>query len=255
MRESPESRVALEGVSLPGIKLLLRYIYTGQVNCNELDVDSILELLEIAHMYGVEKLQTSLSRYLQGILCAQNVCEIYCRALVLPSMDDLTEACLSVIDKHSDTLLKSYSICDLSATALAQILNRGTSYADELDVFKAVARWSADHPTDEKLPVVLEAIRLPLIPTKDLLTTVRDSGLIPENRLLEALRTREFTPNAVDYRERISRSWSEMHLSRLAQKKATRPSPVQPGLPVGITTALSRPVRADPEELFWSRHS
>ena len=76
MKESSESRVTLEAVSLRGMKLLLRYIYTGQVNCKELSVDSNLDLLKFARINGLEELRTSLSRYLWGILRTQNVCEV-----------------------------------------------------------------------------------------------------------------------------------------------------------------------------------
>ena len=55
----------------------LRYIYTGNMSLGSLKEDLILDILGLAHLYGFQELETSISEYLKAVLSVRTVCLIY----------------------------------------------------------------------------------------------------------------------------------------------------------------------------------
>ena len=55
----------------------LRYIYTGNMSLSSLKEDLILDILGLAHLYGFQELETSISEYLKAVLSVRTVCLIY----------------------------------------------------------------------------------------------------------------------------------------------------------------------------------
>ncbi|XP_018494802.1 BTB/POZ domain-containing protein 9 [Galendromus occidentalis] len=186
MRESSQREVVLQDVPLKAFKLLLGYIYTGHLTLGGMKEDAILEILELAHKYGFEKLQTALCRYLQEILSVRNVCTVYDKAQ-LYNIDHLIKTCCRFIDRHAGSILQSEAFLQLSGTALKEMLSRDSFFAEEIEIFGAVKRWCSERADDEDNADILKTVRLPLIATADLLSTVRASGLIPPDRLLDAI--------------------------------------------------------------------
>lgn len=190
MQESRQSEIVLQKIPARGFKQLMKYIYTGQLKLNELDEDTILEVLGVIQLYGFEKLERSLCEYLEGILSVVNVCKIFEKALHL-QLECLTEACHHFMDQAPEAVLRSAAFQLLSPNTLRQVISRDTFSAAEIEIFEAVEAWSVENPNHESLPKILDAIRLPLISHADLLTTVRSSGLIAQDRLLDAMRIQE----------------------------------------------------------------
>lgn len=190
MKESLQSEVTLEDIPLRGFKLLMTYIYTGQLRLKEMDDDTILELLGIAHLYGFGKLQDSLCHHLRENLSIRNVCAIYSVADLL-GISDLSEACHRLMIKEPNAVLRSGTFADLARNALLRTISHDTFCADEMEIFKAVVQWCAGRPFAEDHSEVLRVIRLPLIRTTDLVTTVRDSGVIPTDAILDAIKTKK----------------------------------------------------------------
>lgn len=188
MRESLQNEVVLNEVPLRGFRLLMSYIYNGQLKLGELDVNTILEVLGIAHLYGVAKLETRICQHLGANLSAENVCSIYSRA-DFPQLEELRDRCRRFIFEAPETILASRNFSDFSEAALCDVLSEDAFYAKEIDIFKAVSMWVSERRGMDS--GVLKVVRLPLIDTKDLVTTVKDSGLIPMNLLVDAIRARE----------------------------------------------------------------
>ncbi len=77
MLESAMSEIELKDTPLGAFKFLLRYIYTGQMSLASQRDDLVLEILGLAHQYGFQDLETSVSDHLKAVLSIRNVCLIY----------------------------------------------------------------------------------------------------------------------------------------------------------------------------------
>lgn len=198
MKESLQDEVVLIDVPLRAFKLVMRYIYTRQLRLKDLEPDTITEVLGIAHLYGFTKLETSLRQYLRESISFENVCAIYSKAHSL-QLGELCDLCHRFILVDPVSILRSESFYDLSEAVLCYTLSQDTFYAEEIEIFKAIAKWCAKRPGEEHSDV-LKVIRLPLIETKDLATVVKESGLFPTDLIFDAIKTRECQKEDLDYR-------------------------------------------------------
>lgn len=65
-------------------------------------------------------------------------------------------------------------------------MKRDTFSANEVDIFKGVQRWINKNPTGDRA-TVLALVRLPLMEFSELFSTVKGSGLVNTEQLLEAI--------------------------------------------------------------------
>ena len=77
MRESRCPEIELKDTNLSAFKLLLRYIYTGQMSLGGLRDELVLEVLGLAHQYGFADLEGAVSDHLRAVLSVKNVCLVY----------------------------------------------------------------------------------------------------------------------------------------------------------------------------------
>ena len=181
----------------------MSYIYTGHVELNEADEDTILGFLLVAHLYGFEQLLTPISEHLQQRLSIQNVCRIFSRTLHL-ELKPLEDASYRWLEENPRETLDGKNFCHLSEAALCRLLSRDSFCAKEIEIFHAVVQWCKQRPDGTSLSSeVLKSIRLPLIATTDLVTTVMDSGLVSKDRLWEAIRIKKSSIEALSYRGKL----------------------------------------------------
>lgn len=191
--------ITLTDIPLRGFKLVLGFVYTGQLQLGSLDNDAILEVLEIAHLYGLIKLQNAVVQHLQENLSTGNVFGIYSRAHSL-QLDRLREACNAfVVDNHR-VALHSEAFRDVPQAVLCHMLSQDSFCVREIDIFNAVVRWCAHQPAGGDHSNVLKFIRFPLIDTTDLMTTVKNSGLVSTELLLHAMETRSCRSSKMKFR-------------------------------------------------------
>jgi len=188
MRESSQTEVELVDTSLPAFKHLLRYIYTGNMSLNSFREDLILDILGMAHLYGFQELETSISEYLKAILSVRTVCLIYDTAS-LYQLASLSTAALVFMDRHAMEILNHESFFGMSEVAVKQIISRDSFCAAEVDIFRAVAAWYKANPSLDIQPILAE-IRLSLFTINDLLKVVRPTELMPADVLLDAIQSR-----------------------------------------------------------------
>jgi hypothetical protein len=77
--------------------------------------------------------------------------------------------------------------------ALRELLSRDSFYATEMEVFAAVARWTA---ANGETAAALALVRLPLLSVAELLTEVRPRGLASPDALLDAIQLRTTCPDS-----------------------------------------------------------
>lgn len=82
---------------------------------------------------------------------------------------------------------------------MCSLLKRDTFVAPEEDIFLAVQNWSKEKSVCER-DMVLAMVRLPLMAIGQLLNVVQPTGLVHENRILNAIRDKiSFDGNATKW--------------------------------------------------------
>lgn len=208
MKESLQNEVVLNDVPLRGFKLFMSHAYTGQSRLEELDEETTLEVLAMAHLYGFESFETTICRHLQKSLSTRNVCATYSRAHRL-QLRELLQACRRFIFEDPKSILQEEAFYDLSESEFLDVISLDTFCVDELEIFTAVERWCTRHPTHTDLSNIIHAIRLPLIDTKHLVTTVSDSGLVSEKLILDAIRHKECHAGGIRFRTTLNLASSD----------------------------------------------
>lgn len=69
---------------------------------------------------------------------------------------------------------------------LCNVLQRDTFFAEEVKIFKGVQMWITKNPELDSA-TVLDFVRLPIIPYDELFKTVKKSGLLTSDKLLQVL--------------------------------------------------------------------
>ena len=108
MKESQLEEIELKDTHLLAFKELLRYIYRGHMTLGNQKDELILEILGLAHKYGFQDLESSISDYLKAVLSIKNVCLIYDTAS-LYGLEKLMHSCCFFMDRHAVEVLH-YSI-------------------------------------------------------------------------------------------------------------------------------------------------
>lgn len=190
MKESQLSDIELKDTPLGAFKHLLRYIYTGFMNLGSQKDELILDILGLAHQYGFQDLETSISDYLRAVLAIKNVCLVYDTAS-LYGLDVLVASCGSFMDRHAVDVIQHESFVSLSADGVRQIISRDSFCAPEVDIFRAIHKWvTANSIEEEEAARILNQVRLPLMSTQDLLKVVRPTSLVQPDVLLDAIQSR-----------------------------------------------------------------
>lgn len=89
---------------------------------------------------------------------------------------------------NAPAVMKSEGFLSLAQPALIELLSRDSFFSPELDIYNGIRRWlDANEVPLEEIKSILKTIRLQLIPMKELLRDIRDSGLFEANDILDAI--------------------------------------------------------------------
>ncbi|XP_002132364.3 BTB/POZ domain-containing protein 9-like [Drosophila pseudoobscura] len=182
--ESNQREVRLE-VPLEAFKLILGYLYSGKMPLSTLDVDTIIDVLDLAHLYGLQVVETGVDKYLQQNLSVSNVCTILDVAR-RNNLNQRAEECLDFIDNNGSDIVKHDSFAQLSKESLEELLRRDKFAAPEIDIFRAVCKWRDNHPSED-FKTLLSLVRLTALSVKQLLREVRPTGLFEPEKILDAI--------------------------------------------------------------------
>ncbi|KAM0736057.1 BTB/POZ domain-containing protein 9 [Formica fusca] len=222
MKESMQNEIEVNASSLPAFENLLKYIYTGCMSLANERVETILDILALAHLYGFVDLEAAISDYLREILNIKNICLILDTAL-LYQLKFLTNVCLEYMDRHASKILQHESFLQLSPTVLSELISRDSFYASELDIFLAVDSWVKANPEVNNREVIAQ-LRLSLISKVDLVTIVRKATFITETDIINAVQVRLLGKQSeLPYRGRLlidANVASPMHGAQVLQGEA-----------------------------------
>lgn len=194
MSESSQTEIELK-VPLEAFRALLRYIYSGHMSLSQMREEDVLDTLGLANQYGFTELENAISGYLRKILSLDNVCAVL-DAARLYAFDNLMNVCHTFMDRRTTDILKHESFKNLSQQSLIGLLERDSFSAPEVSIFVAVHEWCTANP-DANIDLVVSHVRLPLMDLKQLFSVVRPSGIIGNDRLLDAIEkktTSKFLP-------------------------------------------------------------
>jgi len=218
MKESQLEEIELKDTPLAAFKELLRYIYRGHMTLGNQKDELILEILGLAHKYGFQDLESSISDYLKAVLSIKNVCLIYDMAS-LYGLEKLIISCCFFMDRHAVEVIQHESFANLSGDCVRDIISRDSFCAPEVEIFSAVYNWvKVNEASPDECSQILNEVRLSLIPTQDLLKVVRPTNLVQPDVLLDAIQSRtESRDMELKYRGYLSKSkrFSKLDLSRL----------------------------------------
>ena len=191
MKESGLNEIELKDTPLSAFKQLLKYIYVGQMTLSSQKDEQILEILGLAHKYGFQDLESSISDYLKAVLSIKNVCMVYDMAS-LYVLEKLMHSCCFFMDRHAVDVIQHESFSNLSGDCVRDIISRDSFCAPEVEIFKAVTNWvKVNEANVQECEQILANVRLSLIPTQDLLKVVRPTSLVQPDVLLDAIQSRE----------------------------------------------------------------
>ncbi|EDW37023.1 GL25741 [Drosophila persimilis] len=131
-----------------------------------LDVDTIIDVLDLAHLYGLQAVESGIKKYLQQNLSVSNVCTILDVAR-RNNLNQRAEECLNFIDNNGSDIVKHDSFEKLSKESLEELLRRDSFGALEIDIFRAVCKWRDNHPSED-FKTVAALVRLPLLTVQQL---------------------------------------------------------------------------------------
>ena len=194
--------ININDTSADAFETLLKYIYTGKMKISSINDVDVLDILGLANKYGFPALECALSTHLLSHLTAENACVLYDIA-ILYSLPDLQSGTAEFIDKNALDILKNDSFLAMSLDGARSILQRDSLCVPEKIIFKSVQEWCfknslmnlTDNTSPEEIKTkkeqrdsLLAVVRLPLIPLHDLFNTVRPSGLVSSDVLLDAIK-------------------------------------------------------------------
>jgi len=188
MKESNSAdEITLPDTAVTSFRVLLEYLYTGIIYLRDSKEDDIIDLLGLAHKYGLLALQSSIGNYLESIINVCNVSTIY-DVSCLYQLQNLTDKCLMFMDHNAVDVLETDAFTSLSEIAIITIISRDSFCAPEVKIFKAVSDWiNANSEGGKDFRHVLKIIRLPLISLHDLFHDVRESKLFESDVILDAI--------------------------------------------------------------------
>ncbi|XP_020609401.1 actin-binding protein IPP-like [Orbicella faveolata] len=165
MAESYLEHVEIHGVNADVFGTILHFIYTGEVEVNE---DNVQQLLPASKMLQVEDIEVMCCDFLKRELDSSNCVGIYLFSDA-HSCSPLSKSALDFIHRNFVDVSKQEEFLQLTKTVLLELLeSEELKIESEEQVFEAAMRWALHDISRgrEALGNILERIRLPLISPK-----------------------------------------------------------------------------------------
>ena len=116
----------------------LRFLYTDECN---LTADNVVFVLYLAKKYIVPSLAEKCVEFLETHLAAENVFVVLEQALKFDE-EKLEKKCWDTIDMETSEAVVSDAFTEISQSTLVEFLKRESLNVKEVDLFKAVVKWS-----------------------------------------------------------------------------------------------------------------
>ena len=132
------SVVYLSDTNDGSLEEFLRFLYTDECN---LTADNAVFVLYLAKKYIVPSLAEKCVEFLETNLAAENVFVVLEQALQFDE-EKLEKKCWDMIDMETSEAVVSDAFTDINQSTLVEFLKRKSLNVEEVDLFKAVVKWS-----------------------------------------------------------------------------------------------------------------
>ena len=132
------SIVYLSDTNDDSLEEFLRFLYTDECN---LTADNVVFVLYLAKKYIVPSLAEKCVEFLETNLAAENVFVVLEQALQFDE-EKLEKKCWDMIDMETSEAVVSDAFTEISQPTLVEFLKRESLNIKEIDLFKAVVKWS-----------------------------------------------------------------------------------------------------------------
>ncbi|NXN99026.1 KLHL9 protein, partial [Rhinopomastus cyanomelas] len=174
---SPGASIQLKGVSAAGLSNVLNFIYSNKL---DLSLQNIEETFQAGETLLVREVIKLCFRFLEGCLNYENCIDVLNIAKKLGPAE-LSQKALGYVGQHCKQLLADpHCLKGLDQGTLCEILDKSIiEGCSELDLFRATVTWlQQDHTRLKDAAEILDRIRFPLIPLRDLQRYVQGTALM-----------------------------------------------------------------------------
>ncbi|NXI49881.1 KLH13 protein, partial [Chloroceryle aenea] len=174
---SPDGTIRLKAVSAAGLRNVLNFIYSNQL---DLSLQNIEETFKAAETLLVREVIKLCFRFLEGCLTGENCTDALNIAKILGPAELRQKAMCYVGQHYKRFLADPQCLKDLDRGTLCEILDRtDTEGYSELELFRAAVSWLQHDRTRLKDGAdILKHIRFPLIPLQELQHYVQEMPLM-----------------------------------------------------------------------------
>jgi BTB/POZ domain-containing protein 3/6 len=184
--------VHLSDTDEESLEEFLRFLYTDECN---LTTDNAVFVLYLAKKYIVPSLARKCFEYFDANCAAENVLIILQQAIQFDE-NKLEEKCWDFIDLKANEAVASDGFCDINQATLVELLKREPLNVEEVDLFKAVLKWSEAECSRKGIEAnaknkraamgnAIYQIRFASMTLQDLAQNVSQSGILtPEEMVL-----------------------------------------------------------------------
>ncbi|RHZ85529.1 hypothetical protein Glove_64g69 [Diversispora epigaea] len=202
-------------ISAPLFEIILKYIYSGILNIEDMDTKTVYELMVNANGLELRELSGKLENYLiesKASWLRTHFSLVYRSIFDSNKFKDLTKFYNDIIAKYPNLIFDSEDFTSLQETALVSILKRDDLKVEEIKIWDYVIKWGiAQNPTlpaDSKewskenfkalkitLGQCLPLIRYFHIPSEDIWKKMKPFKKILENQLWDDIIQHSMFPN------------------------------------------------------------
>ena len=178
MKESIEKEIELPTVNTNSLQLVLKFVYTGQV---EATLSEYQSLLVAAHYFNIAALEIICIDIITDLLDELNCCKIIVFAMQ-EQLDTLLKQCYVYMQNEICKVINAPDFKSLPVEIVTEICSNSDLCVKELDLFFAINKWSDYHKgtlSEDTIKNVLQLIRYPLIYPNDLVEKVGPSNHDP----------------------------------------------------------------------------
>lgn len=138
MKEKSSREISLGDISGDMLEQLIEYCYTGSVQLNTENVESILIH---AHRYSIVSLEEACTKFLAQNLNEENCCSMLAVADAFMIVD-LKSIVSDYVCEHFMSVVQTDTFNKLASDTLLEILKRNEIVANsEADIFGAIVKW------------------------------------------------------------------------------------------------------------------
>eukprot|EP00092_Neocalanus_flemingeri_P026333 GFUD01028547.1.p1 GENE.GFUD01028547.1~~GFUD01028547.1.p1 ORF type:complete len:410 (-),score=75.48 GFUD01028547.1:34-1263(-) len=174
-------------------KLILNFVWEGEIDLSELDIQSLLDLLETARFLCINRLVEGIEDHLEFLLDRKMIefkdCLIALNFVILNKFTKASSLLLSFIDQNLGIISTLPELAVLTEISIQNLLKFEERISTEIDLFTAFVNWIANKETvSEEVKIeMLGLFDLERFGRSDLVDKVRKTKMFDDTKICDVL--------------------------------------------------------------------